>query len=1511
MPRHLLSAASVAVAIATGASVCAPTAGASLSFQPEIGLPASNVAVIGASPGEAPGETWAQGQLGGVPALVEGAPLANTEVLLRYTTQSGTWQVVPVDGSQGEPIPIHWWGSEATPDGGVVLVGSEEPEFKGALDVVTRNPGGAFVKAPPPSSTPTASEPAPVLGSGEQLLATSASAAASTKPVMAALDEANHLTGVLIAPVRTNPADGSDGSSDDSGGEVDTPGVLHYDGVAWTREPICEQYVSEKCTAPSETLTALALSASSPGNAWLLADTSTEPLMLFQRVQEPGGKQVWVRRRPASWLLDSGTAPLSGESVSALKQGPMLTAVGQDVWVDVALTAGTGTGDGTVLVSPDASGEVAGAWCYSSSSTSLCPGDGSLGAPLPADYGSFAWPGAGAGTRVITGLPEGALLILREDQGEFAYTVGGGAGGADGAIGPGGVTLGTVPGSGGIPSGGAAFSSPEEGWLGAGGTPATIHVTANPAADSLLSWPAPFREPLLAIAGQPGATPGESSAQALAVGVDGEVARYIPGEGWTPEYLYNSSGERQTPNLRGVAWPEPERAYAVGDEGAMWVWESSTDQWEPDPAEPIGFRGQLTGIAFSPIEPDTGYAVGKQGVLLSYGKSWTQEAPPPGLSQANFTSVAFAGGEAIASYRMLNPADTSLEIGGLIVNSGAGWQVEPEAQALLASLPSKDTVLSKVAGVPDGGAVAAGPGVVIERDSATGHWHLSSQPLPEAENVAALAAIEEGSSVRALVSLDTNDNPNNSILYQEVDNPPGPALGQYGVLLGPDPIPDDGYLLRQTAGGWQDQEHLDYPEPAGNDLPGWPDAVLALLVAPSGNQGWAVGGQTGAELTTYGQAGAQEAAQTAGVMRYGAGPAPPQATDATISAPAGQASFAVGGNAQCASTCANLANEQLGPNAWLTQAISRAGQIAGLHAFLYTGGRIASTSSSVTFTAQTFGLELQDYADLLGGDPPLPVHAAISPSEVASGSSAQASAEMLGGIAPAGSVPAPEEEPAPPAGSAAYSFESPGAGGTVRVIVLDYSQSELSPHDTVEASCPSNWKVSANQLQWLCSQLHYAKQKGVPAIVMGSAAIADPNAPGSPVDAQAVDQVLTGQVPAEQGAQASAYLFDSTERNVSETIGSGSSAVHAYGSGTLGYVSPPLNDPEDFLGASGFLVVSVDAAQRDAETNKAPVSVALIPNIGQLGLNATNGTLVRRSQVALFEGLARRPLGGVERIRGSSGDTLLQAPGPYVTIPESCLGANCSQFIAPEYTFTSSNPKVGDFVEQDPSSINPRAVLQVNGKTVHDSSSGLFCAYNAGTTTVTLTTGGLSYSEQVTVEAGSVEQPCQTVPLLNAPTAEESQSPPTVVQPTPTESPPTTEPFLALTPPPPPAAPTPVVHHRASPAQIPAALLAPAALLTPLRAALPPPPPQAARPTPPSGTSAVEALEREREEQGAVDVVHNAAVYEPDGHALPPWSALALLVIAAAIGASVRRRRPDRSPAAARANIAPHTRGKR
>jgi Transglycosylase SLT domain len=1469
-----------------GATPSTSAASEGLSFQPELGLPAVSVNMIGTAPdeesgkpGEAagrPGVVWGAGEVGVVPAGAGGQQVSHRQVLLRHVQAAAGWQVVPVEdaeeaegkggkeGKGGEGLP--WSGTPSvTATGGMVLQSSleVEEEVNGQhvqtqhQTLLTREPGGVFVQAPLPAS----SGPGAVLDTGEELFSTRS----GVGPIFTAIDEAplgaaRH-TGALVVPA----------------GASSLSGVLHYDGTQWTRERICTQYAGGACSDTAGGLKALAIAAPSPPAqgetvpvAWLLASSSTEPLMLFKRTAATSGAPVWVQSQPASWVP-------SGDEVLARSSGQMLTVSSQGVWVDAELispTAPNETADLSLLLDASSPSTILGTWCF----PQVACGQGSLGAPLPANYRSFAWAGEGDGSRIVAGLGHGALLRLK-GTGDFQYVVGGG----------------------GNSSLDAAFLSPEEGWISAvadlGTNSAQLeHVTPNPTPSALQAWPLPFRRPLTAIATQPGTTPGEGGAQALAVGDRGQIARYIPGEGWTPEFLYNAAGVPEEPRLRGVAWPEPGRAYAVGDNGAMWLWRADTGLWEPDPAKPLDFHANLTAIAFSALNPAVGYAVGKQGALLSYDKTWTQQTLPPELTQADFTSVAFAGGEALATYRMVVAGK---EVGGLAVNdgSGSGWHVDTGAQELLASLHeassggSKEapkvaagaSVLSKVAALPDGGAVAAGPGVVIERDSQSAPWRFSSQPLPEAQNIAALAAIREGSSVRALVSvdLDSISNPNNTTDdFLNIDNPPAVGFGQPGLLIGPDPLPVSGYLLRETASGWQDLEQQAYPNaPSLNntDLPDWPDAVLALDVNPSGTQGWAVGGQTGGIVEESSDAGAQFTSQSAAALRLGGDVSPPQSSSAPIAVPSEQVTFAVGGNAQCAGPCADFANEGIGPDAWLSAALARAAQVHEQHeemrAFLYTGAHVAEGAAHALGSVPGgFAREQRAYRNDLNAAGALPVYVTPTASDVDTAGGLGTFAAAMGSDAPVGSAPA--GTPQPPAGSGAYAIESLGKGGSVRVIVLDFSASVLA----------------AGELEWLAAQLAQAKAISVPAIVIGSADIADPSAPNyDGQDAPTLSAALLA-------GGASAYLFDSIDENRAEQIGSGADAIPALGSGTLGYVQPPVS-PEEFLGASGFLTVSVDVGARNPASNRAPVGATLIPSISQLGLDATGGTLLRRSSASLFQGLARRPAGGLE-LAGGLGTSSDIAPDPYVPIPETCIGAVCSQFIAPEYTFTSSNLDIGRFVAHEPSNPNPLAVLQnAKGEPIPESHSGLFCALNPGTTIVTITTGGLSYSEQVTVQAGSVEQPCGTVPLANPPPAVAAAPAPPPVAPAPASPPPSPAP-LALVPPLPPApvpvTPLPAPPPPPTPAPPPPPFFFRPLLSAPLVAVVLPPPPVLARPIPPSGAAtvsvpAVAAKEEQEDEEAVENARANMAAYTPESLRAPVLSLLALIVIAAGAGTGIRR----------------------
>jgi hypothetical protein len=1500
--RALGGGGHAANALAAGAAQ-PPTTGD--GFEPELGLPATEVVALGVSPGEAPGEVWAYGRIGAQPAGAGGQAYANQWALLERSDSSG-WQVVPLPSAPGgeplvpfggnsKPLEYKAFAGQATTAGGVVLLSGQ--------NVVVRDPGGSPQLAPTPAAL--GSGPNGVLAAGEALLPEHPGAV--TLPY-AAIEDPGH-TGLLIAPF--------DDGGNPNGTPTTPPGVLHYNGQAWTREPLEGAGIAGSHFAAL----ALACGGGPASGCWLLASFQTivesgpvTTLLLFKRApsSDPSG-YTWREVQVNDHLLNEHARP-PGVTVAALPQGAqMLTATTQGVWVDFRALETSGTGQNESDVSelvpggpPTAS--ALGPWCYP---TGLGGCERSLGARLPSSYRSFAWPGAGEdpGTRIITGLSHRAMLELA--GGGFGYQAG-----------PGG-DAGQAPGA-------AAFyppraGAPQEGWVadGAGVTNAVdgagqaqvIHLTTHPEGDQLGAEAVPFRRPLYALAQAPGTAPGDPQAPAVAAGEQGQIGRYEPGLGWRPEALYDASGQAQKPTLRGVAWPEPRRIYAIGDNGAMWLWRAETGLWEPDPAKPLNFIGNLQAIAFSPSDPSLGYAVGRQGALLRYGKSWAQVPLPPELQQVNFTSIAFAGGEALATYRFVVPdpnrKGARVETGGLAVEDGSGWHVDSAASALLAQLLFENRVLSKVAGLPDGGAVAAGPGKVIERDSPSGGWRFSTQPLSEAQNVSALGAYREpGGPVRAVVSVDLDEqlDPEHAIPVETGsfagDVPPPTGAGQPSAFLGPDLIPSSGYLLRETAGGWSDMEHEALPAPSSGgfprDMPVRPDPVLALIVDPSGGTGLAVGGQTG-DLEGKGVSAESHANnahyQTAAALRFPAGAASPNGgAPAPVAAPASQTSFVVAGQAGCAQPCADFAAEGFGPDVWLQHALQTANQIAAgsagrVRGFLYTGGRLPASSPGPFKSRgeeleqlEGFERDLARYGALLGSGGGLPVYAAasqdVAPRGVGGGPFARFLAPFLPGSG---------------AGGAYYSF----ASGGVTVIVLDYSGGALG----------------SEQEKWLREQLeaaaghHVAAGQHVPpvpAIVMGSDSLGFTlpyqNASSArqevnvAKDAAAVSAILT-----QPGASASAYFFDYPGANVQARLGVGAKSIPVFGTGTLGYVNLSNTRFEaDSLGSSGLLLASVSTAEHSAD-NVFPVRAEVVPNISQLALDATDGTLLRRSQVALFEALARRPPAGAAIEAGGAAE--LSGPDPYDPIPFNCQGPNCGNAVPTEYTFTSSNPDIGDFVAHDPTSSNPRQV-ELGGSKLpfHDSHSGLFCAFNEGTTTVSITTGGLTYSQPVRVLGGSVEYPCGTVPLKNPPRAiaagESTFSPPSLP---PASSPPASPQLQSApqisVPPAPVNTPAPLV--RQPPAPNPPFLPPPQPLLSAAPAIIPPISPTPARPTPPSGTAQVfepvPITQKEEEEESAEETARQFSAYRANEHTGPgPWILL-LVVLAAGAGTTiVRGGRPGR-----------------
>ena len=1443
--------------------------------QTDASLPAHGVTMIGATPAEpgAPGadETWGVGH--------EEA----TTVLVRYYMhagsaggEEGSWTLgpaLPSGFSLGEG-PI---AGQMTPGGGGVLAGTAAARARLSPQVLlVRKPGGPFIETTPVSieGEAQAEGEEPLLKAGERLFGN------ARAPLIAPLEEAGGEAGALVAPVQLN-------------GGVEEQ-VLHWDGHQWSREQIAIPAASK------EDFRVLALGASSPSNAWLLAQLSSKSsypfgsVALFRRVHE--GSEPWSWKPVAATggsgdeeahplnvpLRGGGTARFTvartGEPPTVRSQ--LLTVTADGVWVDgeradVTTQEPAST---TLFFKPEGSegGQVASSWCWLPSDVpaETAPCQHELPEALPSGFSrSIAWAdGSGPfGARVITGLPEGVSLRLQGETFTRVLALGAGA------------SPGTDPGA----ALGAAFANPTEGWLGVEGLP--VHLTTKPAASRLTPWPTSFRHPLLAIAPQPSAPVGAISSEALAVGDQGAVARYKPGQGWLPESLFGPGQRVEKPRLRSVAWPTPNRAYAVGDGGQMWLWRGETSLWEKDPATPINFRGNLLGVAFDPSNPARGYAVGTSigagGVLLRYGKSWSEETALPAEAQgAAFTSIAFAGSEAIVAFRKQPNPNENRFVGGLLVNDGSGWHVDAEAAAAMGT-----GVPEAVAGLVDGGAAFATTGgsegaQVFERQGPGSPWQATSTPLPGSPG--SLALFREAGALRAIVSGGGVGSPS-----APPPAPPGSPPSFVEALPPQAAGLEGGGVLRQTASAWRDETHElnSAGAPVGGytrqDLPYRPDPVLAVLTDPSGTQGWAVGGTLQHE---------EERLETGDVERYPAdGVKPTGSGEAAVPLNSADATFAIGGGAQCAAPCADRARAGVGPQIWLQAALSLAHKV-GTRAFLYTGPYVTEGQvSGPRAVGIPFARELQSYASILGSSPG--AYAVLSPQErdarpESEGNEALFESEFAGfpqplgnGSPVAGLSPAPEGQVAEPGRqqcasqvgcqAAYYAMDSQGTGGRVRVIVLDESS-----------------EVGSEQLAWTARQLASAKALNEPAIVVGNADL-NAHVSAGEVWAAELTRVLVGSE--RQGIPgASAYFYDSPEENVQRPLRAGGESIPSFGSGTLGYIDVIGEQRGNFHGASGILLAQVELTAPRGRANRAPVGARLIPVVGELAMEAQGGTLLRRSLPALFAGLARRPRAGG---RGQPNINESEVD-PYIPIPTNCVG-ECATGLFPEYTFSSSRPDIGDFVKPNLASEGALSVEQnAKGEPIPDPQSGLFCPYNAGKTIVTVSAGGLSASLPVTVEAGSVRQPCGTQPLKERPAGQQSAALP----PPPAPSPAPAGPVPASSAPPPvplplPPAPAPAAVHAAQPPpHVPAfvPLVAPGA---PLLAFVPPPVPTPARPTPPSGTSAVtspvEMAEQEEEQEEAPESVSNKAVaYEQSEHEPSPVYVLGIVVLAAFAGASIRRR---------------------
>ncbi len=1313
--------------------------------------------------------------------------------------------------------------------------------------VYVRDPGGPLRAVESPTS---------LLGTGQRLVG-------GSRATVAAVDEGS-ATGAFVAPI---------GDTEDR--------VLYHGAAGWT-----EERFDPAITGGNVKIAAIA--GTGPTDMWLTLDQGNG-VELYRR-DTSAATPVWKKvtlSGAKSFITAAGARPLAYPAEG-------LTSAGDGLWIDARATVGGAMRD-VVMFFDTSSRQVTRTWCDDAACDAKL-GISLGGAPTPQPdgtvegtrdattrgYRSFAWDGASFGTRVITN-PD--LGISPAKAGGTGYAVFDGA--SFTAVRAGATRLQAADG---------AFTSPSSGWM-AGNLWSVIRVAPAAPPARLQAYPAPSSRPFRAVVPEPGRSAGDPGAQALAVGDDGRVARYSPERGWVAEQLPTSSG-RATPRLRGVAWPETGRAHAVGDNGEMWLWRAETGLWERDENAPQDLAGdRYNGIAFQPGNPDRGYAITDAGRIFSYGKGWSEDAVPALDRRDSLLSIAFAGNQALVAAQKT-----------LLVNDGSGWSVDQQAVDLLKEYGSKE--ITAVAGLPDGGAIAAGTGIVIVRDQAGSPWRLADHQL--VGTVTALAATRDGDKVRGVAILNypqATSDPFADVAELPVDEP-GEVPTQYPST------PDVGWggVVRETATGWADDVRSSYQqEDAYADCPYIPDAARALAIDAAGD-GWVVGGDGTARADEQcGPSGGTDQ-QTSAIWRYGAQPQPPPAiARAQEPLAAGPARLLLGGHAACTEACATTAVPGHAPDRYLAAAIDVASELyattGGPRAFLYTGTRVAPSRAGAA-------AEQVRFASLLGtATGRVPVY--LAPSGTDAGADATTFGSAFSGLAApqgAGAQPGTVSTAgvigSEPAGSARthYAFDTTGPEGRLRVVVIDNSSGSLAESDPHQIP-----QESDGQAGWLVRTLEQAKAQGVPTVVMGSRPLGAAGArslaaePGAGEGARinyhvsASDGVEVAKLLVDHGA--SAYLFDAAEQNlVTRVPENAGDTIPAIGSGALGY------EARTNVTDAGLALVDFDLRSRNPQTNRVPVKASIVPVLEDLTIDPRDGTQVRRSTAALFVALGRRPRAGRQWIEtGPLSGPDKAVSQPYISIPnETCRRQSCSLDL--DYSFTSSNPEVGDFVKQDPArSTNPRAVfLGENDKPVGDGRSGLFCAFNPGETTIKVTAGGLAYSTTIKVLAGSPRRPCGTRPVTATEVPNASAPNPT---PGAAAAPPSVAPNPTIAPPPPVAVPVPTAIP-ATPAAVvtppPAAVLPsipplpvlpppPAPLATPLVPIPPPPVGSIARPSPPGGAT-VRVYEEKREEEEAFEQSSASVKYERRSSPLPgPTTTVAVMLLAAAAGSTIVRRRPRRS----------------
>ena len=1444
--------------------------------------PAQKVHLLGEVANSPEHETWAYGFTSAPPAEANGRRLPYTAegeqlVLLRYTDQGG-WEIadvprmphgeafplLPADevssvrGGRAEPGKVNVSGAMA-PSGEAWLSVAEvstKAKTEPVVGIFHRAPGGQFLLDSAATKT---------LG---PLIGSEAETPELLKADLRVGESGGQVDGVLTAPGQAEQS----GSAPTASGSVPVEAKLEYGLLRSGTWQLAIATPPANVMHAGELITLEQADTQAPGEGWGAFEIGA-PRAGLGLVLGHFKDSEWQFARTQSGALGTGldALDLSGtvDNPEATVRPTALKAEGNDVWVEAEV--GLPSQENRVVAryersttGPPGSGQVVGSWCTLRVANSCEEALGSAAVPdtvLQTANGSVA-----------LALAKGAVDVF--SHGDWTSVA------APGYEPP-------YPGEG--DTHGDAFSSPTDGWL--AGANALGHwsgATSEQGTIEPVSWPLPDRSPLTSVALPPGAAATIGEAGALAVGFGGTTLSYDPSAGWL---VQAAPGRARHANLLGVAFAGPSSAFAVGQFGVIIHWNGSA--WTEDPQSISATASQLNAVAFG--ADGQGWAVGANGTILHYdGHSWSPEPVPAADSGVNITSVAVAGSEAFA-----------VAGGNLITHAASGW--EHVSTSLLPSgrTPAQGN-LRLVAGLPDGGLVAAGRSLVLVRERAGQGFGYAAQPL---QGIAvALAPFRDGQGrVRTYIS----------VAPPAAESPGADEVGGFP--------PGDGELLRETDGGWQDLSHAQF---AGGKTSGdgavKSDPVLAVATGPDGEHTWAVGGYDGTEDAagqgTKGTEASNRAPgwQTASIWRYDTtGSAHPAAlTQSAPNLPAqpGTVSFAFFTSPMCRTSCAGVPDAQPDVNLKAAaQQIATYAEQPGGPAFAMLGGNAVGPLEGQAWEKGNGEADFAHLSEQLGPLGALPTFAAVGRFDhvPSNRNSTEPWAEAFStspppfgsGPTPAGITPVASGGPSGEV-HRYYAFDASQNGGTLRVIVLDNSEGSL------EASDPG-------QRQWLVEQLQAAGATGRPVVVVTAMPLRGEN------DREGIAALLAGSgvvaVFTTHGslpASSPAELHELDEHHLipEGAAETGAPQIPEYEGASLGYQQSKNN------GVLWYMV-SINASTSTPEAH-----VSAIPVIESLSLKALDGLNVPRSLTLQFEAIGRRPTGTLATEAAES--PAFQGFDDYVEIP----APPCGSCVPPSYRFSSSEPAVGNFVlPSSPGS--PLPALDASKHPIPSSTSGLFCAYNSGTTTVTITAGLLSYSEPVTVQPGGFGYPCGTVfkagvggiQVLHSTQSQRASKGTGAPPPPPAGAPATINPSLVAVPPPPAPAPAPPpavppALKPAPPAPAPRPLAPveppPPAFLEPVSptpAILPPAAP-ALEPIPPGGTAQAPSA-AERREKARKHASQSAYTIRPAGTSGEVWfygavgiaTLLALLLTARSLPAgprprpvlleptvSERRRRPRR-----------------